>query len=342
MQRFGIYTLANDVVLDQLIALLNSIEANVGAEIPVCIIPYDDRFAQIQQAIAHRPQVTLFNNPSAIQRWETFAQAVWAAHPQGRQKKLASLVQVRQRAQRRYAAFDGDFEKFVVYDADCLAMKPLDSVVAKLEQHDFVFDDWEHAKPEPVAALKFLQVKQALSLSDSEIRAKIHCSSFFGARRGLFDRQKLAELQQKLVEQQEAAWINGVAEAFLFSYLTLRGDYSVFNFTLSPNFQERTGNCADADLFVETDRILYNAQGLKPIHRIHYMNYGSAKFARLVAGEDVGMKYQEIFLHYRFLHHPEQQPCLKAPSFWTQISRDSKTLAQKIYAKSNCNRAGAS
>jgi hypothetical protein len=35
----GIYTLANDVVYDQLVALLNSIEANVSPNIPVCIIP---------------------------------------------------------------------------------------------------------------------------------------------------------------------------------------------------------------------------------------------------------------------------------------------------------------
>lgn len=33
----GIYTLANDVVLDQLVALLNSIERNVGKDIPVCV-----------------------------------------------------------------------------------------------------------------------------------------------------------------------------------------------------------------------------------------------------------------------------------------------------------------
>ncbi|MCX7596530.1 MAG: methionine synthase, partial [Fischerella sp.] len=34
MKPFGIYTLANDPVYDQLVALLNSIERNVSAEIP--------------------------------------------------------------------------------------------------------------------------------------------------------------------------------------------------------------------------------------------------------------------------------------------------------------------
>ncbi|MFO7029254.1 hypothetical protein B9T07_04150 [Limnospira fusiformis CCALA 023] len=38
----GICTLANDKVYDQLVALLNSIEANQGADMPVCIYPYND------------------------------------------------------------------------------------------------------------------------------------------------------------------------------------------------------------------------------------------------------------------------------------------------------------
>ena len=334
MQPFGIYTLANDVVLDQLIALLNSIEVNVGAQIPVCIIPYDDRLTQVKREIADRPYVSLFENSDAIHRWETFAQEIWAAHPQGSQKSSASLVKVRRHAQRRYAAFDGGFEKFVVYDADCLAMKPLDDVFAKLEHYDFVFDDWEHAKPESVAALKFPQVEQAMQLTAAEIRSQIHCSSFFGSTQGLFNLQKLSELKQKLVEQREVDWINGVSEAFLFSYLTLRGEYSLFNFTLSPNRQDRTGNCADADPFVEKDQILYNADGLKPIHRIHYMNYGAEKFARLAQGEDVGMQYQEMFLLYRFLKNPHQKPpILSRSDLWTQINRTSQTLTKKIRRK---------
>jgi hypothetical protein len=334
MKPFGIYTLANDGVFDQLVALLNSVEANISADIPVCVIPYDDRLTQVKREIATRPNVTLFDNPSAIQRWENFAQDIWAAHPQGSQRSSAALVKVRRHAQRRYAAFEGEFEKFVVFDADCLAMKPLDNLVAKLDTYDFVFDDWEHAKAEPVAALKLSLVAEGLQRSPSEIHGLLHCSSFFGSKRDVLNEQNLAELKHKLVEQRETEWINGVAEAFLFSYLTLRGEFSQFNYTLSPDSQERTGNCADADPFVEKDHILYNQQGLKPIHRIHYMNYGAEKFARLAGGEDVGMRYQDIFLHYRFLKHPEQKPqALRTPNLWTQISRSSQQMKKRLVKK---------
>jgi len=44
----GIYTLANDAAYDQLVALLNSIEANVSRDIPLCVIPYDAQLTRNQ------------------------------------------------------------------------------------------------------------------------------------------------------------------------------------------------------------------------------------------------------------------------------------------------------
>lgn len=308
MPAFGIYTLANDVVYDQFVAFLNSIETNVGSDIPVAVIPYDDRLDRIKQEISLRDHVMLFDDRDAIQRWEDFARQVWSAHPHAKQAHSRRLISVRTRAQRRYAAFDGPFENFVVYDADCLAMKPLNDVTAKLDTYDFVFDDWEHAKPEPVAALNLACVERSSSFQAADIRSKLHCSSFWGSKRGLFSAQELAKLTRKLVVQREVEWINGIAEAFLFSYMTLRSGDRLFNFTLSQNSQERTGNCADADPFVAIDQVLYNKQGLKPIHRIHYMNYPATSFSRLSQGENVEIPYKDVFLYYRFMKQPELMP----------------------------------
>jgi hypothetical protein len=322
MSSFGIYTLANDTVYDQLVAFLNSIEVNISPDIPVCIIPYDERLERVKYEVESRGNVTLFDNWDSIQRWEDFAYQVWAAHPQGKQKKAERLVQVRKHAQRRYAAFDGIFDRFVVYDADCLAMHPLNRMYEKLEEYDFVFDDWEHAKPDKVAALKLSMIEESGQFTAAEVRPKLHCSSFFGSKRGLFDPATLSEFKQKLIDQREVEWINGVSEAFLFSYMTLRYNRPLYNFTLSPNWQDRTGNCADADPFVAIDRVLYNQQGLKPIHRIHYMNYSASDFARLCQGEDVSISYKDVFLHYRFLKQPERRPeTLKLPNQFTKMKR---------------------
>ncbi|MEH2242910.1 MAG: hypothetical protein V7K85_09260 [Nostoc sp.] len=41
--NFGIYTLANDVVFDQVVALPNSIEVNVSADIPILLLSQTTR-----------------------------------------------------------------------------------------------------------------------------------------------------------------------------------------------------------------------------------------------------------------------------------------------------------
>ncbi|TAD74149.1 MAG: hypothetical protein EA001_15820 [Oscillatoriales cyanobacterium] len=65
----GLYTLANDVVLEQVLALLNSIEANAGRRAdgspdPVIICPYDDWLDRLWATIADRPHVQLWDDPA--------------------------------------------------------------------------------------------------------------------------------------------------------------------------------------------------------------------------------------------------------------------------------------
>ncbi|MEH2285065.1 MAG: Npun_R2821/Npun_R2822 family protein [Nostoc sp.] len=338
MEPFGIYTLANDVVYDQLVALLNSIEVNVGADIPICIIPYDEKLQLVMQEVNSRQNVCLFENKTSMQRWEEFYNQVWNAHPKVHQEIQGhSKWYNKSNLFRKMSAFDGNFDRFVFYDADSLAMSSLDRVLEKLNDYDFVFDDWEHGKSTPVAALNFSLIEHQISLSESEIRSQLHCSSFFGSKSGIFGDNQLEMLRELLVDKQEYTWINNHSwwcDADLFSYMTLRCNRPLFNFTLSPNGQDRTGNCADVDPFVNINNVLYNQDGLKNIHRLHYMNYPSIDFTRLSQGEDVNIRYKNEFLYYRFFKNPEQKPKnLKAPSMVAKTNRFIKKTVNKIKRK---------
>lgn len=334
MKPQGIYILANDVVYDQLIALLNSIEANVSTELPICIIPYDDRLEKVKRLLDSKINVTLFENRESIQRWEDFAHEVWAAHPRANQSKNSRPNWYKGHLQRKFVVFDGIFDEFVFYEADNLAMKPIDDVWEKLKDYDFVFDDWEHKKPTPVAALNIPLIEASTPYREADIRPKIHDASFFGSKKGLFSLEELSQMKINLIKQREVEWINENGwwdDVFLFNYMTLFAQRPLYNFTLSSNHQERTGNCADADPFVNIDNVLYNQEGLKPIHRIHYMNYPSADFARLCQGEAANIRYRDEFLYYRFLKEPEKKPKeLKSPTFFNQTNRKFQKLVKKI------------
>ncbi|MEH1869701.1 MAG: Npun_R2821/Npun_R2822 family protein [Nostoc sp.] len=334
MDSFGIYTLANDVVFDQLVALLNSIEVNVSADIPICIIPYNEQLDLVRKEINNRKNVILFDNWDVIQHWEEFAHQVWAAHPREKNTKLSRPSWYKSHLQRKFVAFEGIFDKFVFYDGDSLAMKPLNNVIDKLETSDFVFDDWEHLKDRAVAALNISVIEKTGLYTEADIRPKLHCSSFFGSKRGLFTVKDIEIMKERLINQKEVEWINGHGwwdDSFLFNYMTLRCDRPLFNFTLSPNGEDRTGNCANADPFVNINNVLYNQDGLKSIHRIHYMSYSSRDFAQLSQGQDVNICYADEFLHYRFLKQPEQRPKqLKPVSIITKTNNFFNKTMNKI------------
>ncbi|MDY6803891.1 MAG: hypothetical protein SXA11_08800 [Cyanobacteriota bacterium] len=334
MESKGIYTLANDAIFDQLVALLNSIEVNVSPNIPVCVIPYDDRLEKVRQEISTRENVTLFEDKSSLQVWDDFVNQLWEAHYRAKDSPKSRPGWYRGFVHRKFAAFDGEFEKFVFFDGDSLAMKPLDDVFEKLEEYDLVFNDWEHKKPREVTELDLSVIEKITGLTEDEIRPKLHCDSFFGSKKDLFSVEKLEELKKRAIDRGEIEWVRGRSwwsSSGLFSYMTFPGNQKMFNFTRSPNPEERTGNCADADPFVNIDNVLYNEEGLKPLHRIHYMNYSSADFARLSLGEDANIRYKDIFLHYRFLKQPELKPKeLKPPSLWEKTNRKLQKAMKKM------------
>ena len=264
MTAFGIYTLANDIVLDQLVALLNSIEANIGSDIPVCVIPFDNRLNKVKQEIGSRENVTLFEDTSSIERWENFARQFASLHPEAQRTHQLHPRWYAGKLHRKFVAFDGDFKQFVFFDADSLAMKPIDDIQEKLQTYDFVFDDWEHTKSRSNAALNIPLIEATGIFTESEIQPLLHCSSFFGSKRGIFNTEELNILLKQMIEQDEAAWVNSQAwwdDAFLFNYMTLKSNRSQFNFTLSPDGNDRSGNCANADPFVAIDNVLFNQEG---------------------------------------------------------------------------------
>lgn len=329
----GIYTLANDTVYDQLIALLNSIRRNIGSEIPICVIPYNERLTQVKSGIKSQSNVTLFNDFSVLQRWDNFISDVWDAHARAKAPKHLRPHWYKGFVHRKFAAFEGKFERFVFFDADSLAMKPIDDVFERLNVVDLVFNDWEHSKRGNSPEVLPEELAKKLKCPVEKIYPQLHCDSFFGSKYGLFNAETLAQLKKFLIDEQgiqciqDRCWWSSSA---LFNIMTLKENFSFFNFTQSPNKQERTGNCADADPFVNLDGVLYNEQGLKPIHRIHYMNYPSIDFTRLCQGEAVDIRYANTFLYYRFLNDPSQKPKqLTEPSFLTQINRKLNRVVRK-------------
>lgn len=305
----GIYTLANDVVYNQLVALLNSIEVNCGADMPVCIIAYDDRLDRVRAEVETRKNVTLLNNPQLFSRWEEFSRQVWKAHPQAlkiwQEKGLSDVYRIGMN--RRYCAFDAEapFDKFIYLDADILVMDSLETVFNQLENNNFVVYDFQYKDPSHIYNLKSPKLPEVFE--QSRIKSEIFCAGMYASKRGMFFTEETRNWLVSKLEEGEAdvLYMNAPNQSVL-NYMTMRAGIPVYNLSLNLPKNQTTGCAVTSAHFETREQVLYDKE--KRLTYLHYIGLSSKLFDRVCAGENLDFPYRDIFLHYRYLHEPDKYP----------------------------------
>ncbi|MBW4556163.1 MAG: sugar transferase [Trichormus sp. ATA11-4-KO1] len=324
----GICTLANDRVYDQLVALLNSIEAIYGQDMPVCIYPYDDNTAQIAAEIAHRPNVQIYDNQESMQQWDEFVCNIWDVHPtaQAHWSKLGSNKYHRVGTHRRYGAFDGPFDRFVYMDADTLLMSSLTEVFRQLNHHDWVVYDFQYTDLSHVYNASSPKLTEIFSAE--QLQTEIFCSGFYGSKKGIFNAQSRELLLDKLCQGEAEILYDMAPDQTILNYMVMRSGISSYNFAHHLSQSERTGCCVTSTHFEAKDNILYD-KGQRLTY-IHYIGLSSQLFRQVCEGENIDFPYRDIFLHYRYLHEPD-----KRPQFTTQPKNQKANsgLATKVLRK---------
>ena len=302
----GICTLANDRVYDQVVALLNSIEAIAGKDMPVCIYPYDDNTARLSLEVSKRPNVQLYDNRESIDRWDDFARAAWDSHPTASQiwQKAGSPSYHRFGTHRRYCAFDAPFDRFLYMDADTLLMSPVDKFFNLLESNDCVVYDFQHKDPTHVYTVESPQL--ATVFSPQRVATEIFCSGFYASKKNLFSEVKRKEIINYLQSGEAEILYPMAPDQTLINYMMMRSGYSIYNLAFNLPKSELTGCCVTSSHFQTQDYILYD-KGQRLTY-IHYIGLSSRLFARVCEGENIDFPYRDIFLYYRYLHEPEKYP----------------------------------
>jgi hypothetical protein len=303
----GICTLANDYVYDQLVALLNSIEVNQGKETPVCIFPYDDNLERVRAEIAHRPNVQLYDDQESIDRWDKFFRRVWDAHPTAhrqRQERGHMAPYYRFGHHRYFCSFDGPFDRFVYLDADVLLIDSLNPVFDKLGQYDWVVYDYQFNDP---GHIYDLDCKNLYKVFPKErIEKEVFCSGFYATHRHLYSPEDLENLLSYLEAGEAEVLYIWAADQPILNYLLMRSQRCIYNFSHHLRAEERTGCCVTSPHFEEKDGLVYD-KGNRLTY-LHYIGVSSSVFRRLCEGENFECPYRDVFLHYRYLHEPENRP----------------------------------
>lgn len=325
----GVYILANDVVQDQLIALLNSLERNVGTDLPVCIVPYDNRTELSRQATQDRPQVQWFDDAPVIKKWETYAAQIWQAHPTAyenwQQRGIHGVSRLGMH--RRFCCFDGPFERFIYLDADILAMGSFAPFFEALDDHDFVTYDFQHKDLSHVYDVRASQLTEVFSRS--RLETEIFCAGLFAAKRKLFSDEQLADLLNQLQAGDAAILYPNGPDQSILNYLVMQSGVGAVNLARILPVQQRTGCCVTSPHFEERDRVLFDHG--EPLTYLHYIGVSSSYFRQLCEGQNIDFPYRDLFLYYRYLHEPEQQPSL--PGSPRDYQKSAQTKVQRLLKK---------
>ncbi|MBF2063328.1 MAG: sugar transferase [Calothrix sp. C42_A2020_038] len=300
----GIYILANDVVYDQLIALLNSIEVNAGAY-PICILPYDDKLERVKAEIKNRSNVEIFADVSVIGLWENFVFNVWQAHPNAfkiwSEQGISGVY--RMGMHRRFCAFDGPFDRFIYLDADILVLNSLEYIFRQLDNNDFVVYDFQYKDPTHVYNVNSQRLHNIFP--QSRVDSEIFCAGMYASKKGIFDTEGKNYLISQLQNDAEVLYMNAPDQSVL-NYMVMRTGLSVWNFAHHKSEDEVTGCCVTSPHFEERDNLLYDQNSR--LTYLHYIGLSSKLFTRVCAGENIGFPYRDIFLHYRYLNEPDRHP----------------------------------
>ena len=312
----GIYILANDVVLDQLIALINSIEQNVGADMPICVVPYNDDTQRSRTATQPYPQVQWFDDEALLAKWETFATQIWQAHPTAfdrwAERGVAGVN--RMGMHRRFCCFDGPFDRFIYLDADILAMDSFDLLFDSLDECDFVTYDFQYKDLTHVYDVTSDRLSEVFERD--RLETEIFCAGLYASKKGIFTDQMLADLLSSLqAGDADILYANGPDQSIL-NYMVMKLGLKAVNLSRSLPAEQRTGCCVTSSHFEERDHTLYDHQ--QRLIYLHYIGVGSQFFKRVCAGENILFPYRDLFLHYRYLKEDGQPELTGRPTDYMQ------------------------
>ncbi len=331
MATRGIITLADDAVVDGLIALLNSLEDMLTPDLSVCVIPYSDEIEQVQRAIQNREHVQLYDDAGSIAAWESFAREVWEAHPEAMQlweQRYGHRKLHRGALHRKFCCFDGPFEEFLFLDADIVILASVEPYLEKLGESDLVVYDDQFRGPTHVFRMDSPRLREIFT--EAELTTKMFCTGLFASRRTVLDGAKRAKLLADLCAGDAEVLYPWAPDQTVLNYMVLRSGCSVYNFHLELDERQRSATCVTYPDFEALDGGLSD-RGIK-VPFLHYIGIPPAIFSRLNDGDNVTFPYRDLYLEYRYLHEP--RPLLRGrPKPYFRPPGLAKRLWQRVRAR---------
>jgi hypothetical protein len=292
----GIYITANDRVIDQTIALLNSIRL-YDAQTPIVLIPYDDDYHAIAELITQKYNVEVYEDLQFIERLSLKLQQIFGDHFFARPNQF-----------RKQACWFGSFDQFLYIDTDIVVFERIIDNLSYLANYDFICSDYQHAGGiKNVFTSKVIEA-EVFSLDTCQ---DIFNGGFWGARKQLISESDLYEIFAECAAHPEYFdFSEKTSDQPIINYMILKRVARRFN--LVRRSGGAPGNWAGSSHFVRQGDRLIDPHLNQPLQYLHW------------AGIRIqpGCPYWDIWEHYRYLQEPKPEspsPHSFSRPWWRQI-----------------------
>ncbi len=269
----GIYVIANDLYVDQLIALLSSIRAR-DQDVQIYLIPYNEDSRQVSAVGARFNAKAFPSDPLA--RIACLAGESFGGLDVRQPHKL-----------RKLACWFGPLDLFLYVDTDVIVFDKIAGVMDHLESSDFVCCDNQY-RGEDLATVFRPNIRGAGIFSEDQL-LDVFNSGFFASKKGLFGEEELVAMLRECAEHRQYLDLaESVTDQPVLNYLVLRLITRRLNLSKSPD--EPGSWAGNPNYFVRGDQLV-DPRLNKPLRYLHW------------AGLKIrpGSVYWDIWLYYRLL-----------------------------------------
>jgi hypothetical protein len=278
-QKKGVYIVANDRVIEQAIALLNSIRF-YDPDIPVVMIPFDDNYQQVAQILKEKHRVTLYKDLDFIKQLSQQLFDIFGENFFDKPNKL-----------RKQACWFGEFDEFIYIDTDIVVFEPLSNSFQYFDNYDFICCDYQHK-----SQLKNIftpKILEAGVITEADIQDTFN-SGFWGSKKSMISEAQLTKIFTECAKNPEYFdFSQKVSDQPIFNYMVLTRIDRRFNIVRRQG--GAPGNWGGSTHFERQGDILVDTKINQPLQFIHW------------AGIKIkpGCPYWDIWKHYRYLDDPK-------------------------------------
>lgn len=271
----GIYIVANDKVMDNAIALLNSVRL-YDPEVLIYLIPFNENYHNIFDKLSTLHNVKLFPNLELIEQFTKRISEIFSRDFLALPNKMRKLV-----------TWFGPLDEFIYIDTDIVVFEKIADNLDKLSKVDFFCCDYHHANDKLRNIFSPLVQEQRI-FSDTQLE-DVFNSGFWASRKGAITEQQMDEILRECAAHREYFdFSEGVTDQPILNYLVLKLIAKRGNLVKIPG--GGAGSWAGSRNFQQQGDVLYDKG-----QRLKYLHWAGIKIKP-------NSPYWELWNHYRYLH----------------------------------------